>query len=185
MSQSELLPAIRLFERRYLEAQKKADALLLTLNIMREEASMPPFKPTGGDFDGDGAASKEMEIKSDTFFGKRQQTAVREYLEMRRASGGDGPATPREIYEALTAGGYKYAAKDPETALVGLRALLRKRSNVFVKVGKGSYGLLSWYPDHKRDKTSNSEASSEDNQDEDSEVDTETESSQPSSSNDE
>lgn len=173
MTQDELQPAIRLFERRYQEAQQKADALLMTLNIMREEAGMPPFEPARGSAVGTSSGNgsgQSIAIKADTFFGKRQQTAVREYLEMRRAAG-EGPATPREIYEALTAGGYKYNAKDAETALVGLRALLRKRTNVFVKVGKGAYGLLAWYPDMKRPKASPSSNSTEEEPDDDDDED--------------
>lgn len=87
-----------------------------------------------------------MQINSDTFYGKKQATAIREYLEMRR-SAGMGPAKPREIYDALCQGGFQYRAKDEETALVGMRTMLRKSNVTFHKVpGTGAYGLRSWYP---------------------------------------
>jgi hypothetical protein len=89
------------------------------------------------------------------FFGKRQVTAIREYLEMRRVHG-DGPATPQEILEALKAGGYRFEAKSDVVALIGLRALLRKATTVFHKLpGTRTYGLLAWYPNAKAGKSSN------------------------------
>lgn len=53
----------------------------------------------------------------------------------------------------MKAGGYQFQAKDEETALVGLRAMLRKRTAVFHKLPTGSYGLTSWYEDIKAQKT--------------------------------
>jgi hypothetical protein len=91
------------------------------------------------------------QIGPDTFYGKKQSTAVRQYLEMRKA-GGKGPATPREIFDALKKGGLQFETKNDEVALVGLRALLRKNTVTFHKLPNGSYGLLSWYPDAKKPK---------------------------------
>ena len=122
---------------------------------------MPPYSPSpnGG---GDKAVSSSLEIKPDTFFGKRQHTAIREYLEMRKVNGA-GPARPREIYEALRTGGVKFESDDEQKALVALRAMLRRRTSTFIKVGEsGAYGLVSWYPDAKRKKAKSvSEGSSE------------------------
>src|ERR1700758_823081 len=71
-------------------------------------------------------------------------TAIRNYL----GAAGVGPAKPREIYDALRQGGYQFKAKDDDTALVGMRALLRKASTTFLKVPgtTGAYGLRVWYP---------------------------------------
>jgi hypothetical protein len=64
-----------------------------------------------------------------------------------RRSAGLGPAKPREIYDALRQGGYQFNAQEDETALVGMRALLRKMNSTFHKVpGTSAYGLRSWYP---------------------------------------
>lgn len=43
-------------------------------------------------------------IKGDTFYGKRLGTAMREYLEMRKARN-EGPATVNQIHDALVEGG--------------------------------------------------------------------------------
>jgi len=147
--EEELAPAIALFEKAYVEAQRIANDKLTLLNMVRLEAGLSP-RSAGieGGASGDGAPVL-TQIKRDTFYGKKQMTALREYLEMRRAQG-DGPATPREILDALKAGGYKFEAKTDDIALVGLRALLRKATNVFHKLpGTNAYGLLAWYPNAK------------------------------------
>ena len=142
MSVGELNPAIEHLER-------KVDALVAALNVLRAEAGMPPYTPSSGD-GGNRGRMAALEVKPDVFFNKRQHTAIREYLEMRQAHG-LGPATPREIYQALKKGGFQYTARDDQVALVGLRSLLRRRTNAFIKVGDtGAYGLVSWYPEAKR-----------------------------------
>ena len=141
-------PVITILETRYVEAQKVADEKLAALNAVRQEAGLP-LRQLGIDGAASDAGMVLTQIKRDTFYGKKQMTAVREYLEMRRAQG-DGPATPREILDALKAGGYRFEAKTADIALVGLRALLRKANNVFHRLpGTGAYGLLSWYPNAK------------------------------------
>lgn len=144
---NELLPAIAALERRLEDIEGKAAEIRRAINILCEEANLPVRYSD----DDSTNSSKLSQIMDDTFYGKPQQTAIREYLEMRRAQG-SGPAKPRDIFDALTAGGYKFEAKDDGVALVGLRAVLRKRSNVFHKLPNGSYGLLSWYPTAKEPK---------------------------------
>ena len=87
-------------------------------------------------------------IRSDHFYGKVQTTAAREYLELRHAAN-QGPAPPREIFDALVAGGFKFDTKNELNAITGLRATLRKNSSIFHKLPNGDYGLLSWYPTAK------------------------------------
>src|ERR1700730_5924795 len=87
-------------------------------------------------------------IRSDHFYGKVQTTAAREYLELRHAAN-QGPAPPREIFDALVAGGFKFDTKNELNAITGLRATLRKNSSIFHKLPNGDYGLLSWYPNAK------------------------------------
>jgi hypothetical protein len=151
MTDHELMPAITLMERKVNEAERKANELLGALNVLRGEAGLPPRPPGGGGGIQNAADHVQTQIKADTFFGLKQQRAIRQYLDMRRAQG-LGPAKPREIYDALLAGGYEYEAKNAEVALVGMRALLRKRSETFVQLSNGSYGLIAWYPDLKRPK---------------------------------
>ena len=141
MSTNALDPAITLLEH-------KVNALLSALNVLRAERGLPPYSPSPGGSGLSGPGS--LDIKADTFFAKKQHTAAREYLQMRYGAN-LGPATPTEIFDALKEGGFRHDAKDDQTAKVGLRALLRRRTNVFVKVGDtGAYGLVSQYPEAKK-----------------------------------
>jgi hypothetical protein len=95
-----------------------------------------------------------IRLHSDNFTGKKMGAAVREYLEMRKASGGDAPASTREIFDALKEGGFASGAKDDATALVVLRTMLRKNTTMFAKLPNSKYGLRSWYPHLKTPKPS-------------------------------
>ena len=130
---------------------RKRNEIIITINVIRAKAGLPP-RPDGGTSGGShgaadvaatGVASK---IRSDTFVGKRLRSASKEYLAIRRAQGLDGPATPREIYDALISGGFEFASKDETIRLISLRNMLRKRSEVFKKFDDtGKYGLNEWY----------------------------------------
>jgi hypothetical protein len=162
--ESEFAPAIAALERRLNEVERKAEELRAAINMLCVEAGMPPrYQETTRSTNG---GSPPVQINHDTFFGKKQQTAIREYLSMRKAQG-LGPAKPKEIYDALAAGGYEYEAKDMNIALVGLRALLRKRYTIFQKLPNGTYGLTAWYPDAKRPKDNGAQKDDEsENEDE-------------------
>ena len=151
MPGNDLNPAIAVLESRLAEHERKVNELKNAINLLYDEAGRPQKYP---DSDGGTGGSNLAltQIKRDSFYGKKQMTAVREYLEMRRAQG-NGPATPREIYDALTAGGYTFGTKSEHIALVGLRALLRKATMVFHRLpATGTYGLSAWYPDAKQAK---------------------------------
>lgn len=158
---SDLTSTLGVLEREYEEAERNANQLLATINYLRSKSGLPPFNRGGGGAGGGepsgGGAPTLTHIKPDTFYGKKLQTAMREYLEMRRAQG-LGPAKPREIYDAITAGGYQFEAGSPDVALVGLRALLRKRTQFFHKLPNGTYGLTSWYPNARQPKPSHATA---------------------------
>jgi hypothetical protein len=81
-------------------------------------------------------------------------SAVRQYLEMRfNEIGASNPAKPREIFDALKQGGFHFEAKDDAIAIISLRNLLRKNTNMFTKVpNSGTYGLATWYEHVKRAK---------------------------------
>lgn len=152
-SDHQLMPAIGLMERKVEEAERKAAELLGALNILRTEAGLPiRVSGTGAQGSQHSGAQISAQIKADTFFGKKQQTAIRQYLEMRKASG-QSTAKPREIFEALQNGGYEFETKSEDNALVGIRALLRKRTETFVQLNNGTYGLVAWYPELKRQKS--------------------------------
>lgn len=142
----EFAPAIDALERDLADLERKANETRVAINTLCRHAGMPPRYPEGG---GGGSKSKPLsQIRSDTFYGKKMSTAAREYLDMRRASD-LGPAKPREVFDALTKGGYTFGAKDDNTALTILRATMRKNSTTFHRLPDGSYGLLAWYPDAK------------------------------------
>ncbi len=111
-----------------------------------------------------------MRLHSDSFTGKKLGSAVREFLEMRKQSGGDAPATSREIFDALKEGGFVPGAKDDTTALVVLHTMLRKNTAMFAKLQNGKYGLRAWYPNLKATKEAAGDAGDLDSDDTDTEV---------------
>jgi hypothetical protein len=146
--------AIDALEQRLADYERKANSIVEVINDLRKEDGLPPRGPFGGGGDATRARAGNhtvTQIKSDTFYGKKLQTAVREYLEMRKIQN-LGPATPREIYDAITQGGFKFEAKDANTSMIGMRALLRKRTAFFHRLPNNTYGLTSWYPDLKKQK---------------------------------
>ncbi len=151
---NELGPAIAALEKRLDETNRKANSLRQAINALYEEAGMSPKYADNTSSTDYGATVTQ--IQPDTFYGKKQSTAIRMYLELRKAQN-LGPATPREIFEALKQGGYQFDAKDDTTALIGMRALLRKNTVTFHRLPNGSYGLLTWYPDAKPSRQSESE----------------------------
>jgi hypothetical protein len=150
-------PAIELLVAQIEELERKANAYRASVNVLCEKDGKPPLFPDNGSGGGgraggpersQGSPSASVQIKSDTFYGRPQQTAVREFLAIRKAAGA-GPAKPGEILEGLKAGGYQVEAKSDEIALVGLRAMLRKRNTIFHKLPNGAWGLKEWYPNAK------------------------------------
>jgi hypothetical protein len=140
-------------ERSIEEFEQKIRERRTAINTICEDAGMPPRYAdvtVGSSISGVVISSARVtKIQDDTFYGKKQTPAMREYLELRKSQG-LGPAAPREIYEALKTGGYQFDTKDETVALVSLRALLRTQPLVFHKLPQGTYGLTSWYPDAKR-----------------------------------
>jgi hypothetical protein len=87
-------------------------------------------------------------IRADQFYGQPLATAVRTILEMRKQQN-LGAATVKEIFEALTAGGYTFNTKTDDVAHASLRNSLAKNTVTFHKLPNGRFGLLSWYPNAK------------------------------------
>ncbi|MDB5610934.1 MAG: hypothetical protein JWP25_7834 [Bradyrhizobium sp.] len=144
---NELDPAIAAFERRREDALASVAECERTINTLCKEAGYPPrYAETTTN-----NSMKVTQISDDTFYGQKQTPAMRMYLEMRKAQG-LGPATPRDIYQALEQGGYVFEAKNSEIAMVGMRALLRTQPNVFHRLPQGTWGLTTWYPDAKKPK---------------------------------
>lgn len=152
-------PAIDALEKDFADLERQANGLLQSINLLRSKAGLPP-KPGGWQPDkapgGPGVGASSVSLHSDSFTGKKLGSAVREYLEMRKRSGGDAPATSREIFDALKDGGFVSGAKDAATAMVVLRTMLRKNTIMFAKLQNGKFGLRSWYPNLKATKESSS-----------------------------
>src|ERR1043166_1968721 len=143
----EFRPAIEALQRDLADLERKVNETKTTINRLCEIAGSPAIYADVGATTQPSVTS----IKGDTFYGKVLTTAAREYLEMRKAAN-LGPATPREIYEALVKGGFAFETKVEANAITGLRATLRKNSSIFHRLPgpRGEYGLLAWYPRAKR-----------------------------------
>lgn len=142
-------PAIEALEKDLADLERQANGILQSINLLREKSGLPP-RPGGWQPSAAGtipsASGHAVKLHSDSFTGKKLGSAAREYLEMRKRSGGDAPATSREIFDALKEGGFVSGAKDDATALVVLRTMLRKNTTMFAKLQNGKYGLRAWYP---------------------------------------
>ncbi len=155
-------PAIDELEKELADVERQRNALLSTINVLRSKAGLPP-RPDGGGAGGDSgppspSGGGQPQIRHDSFFGKKMGTAAKEYLEMRAdAAGGTNPAKPREMFDALKLGGFVFETKDDAVAIISLRNMLRKNTQMFQKLPNGTYGLRVWYPGAKKPKTPVSE----------------------------
>ena len=145
-------PAIDALEEDLAEVERQGNALLTSINILRAKVGLPPRPGTFGAGPGDSATASAppLALRSDSFVGSKMGAAARTYLEMRKAGGGDSPATVREIFAAMKQGGFDFRSKDDSNAIIVLRAMLRKRSAVFHKMPNGKYGLKAWYGSNLR-----------------------------------
>jgi len=154
-----LQPAIDALEKDLADVERRENELRSALKLLRAKAGLPTPPDAGGPDSGGGTpppsppsgekSPATTQIRPDSFFGKRMGSAARQYLEMRKAAGGDGPAKPRDIFEALRQGGFQFETKDDTVAVISLRNMLRKRSETFQRLPNGTYGLRAWYPHAK------------------------------------
>lgn len=151
MGQETFAPAIKALQSELETLETKAREIKNTINVLCRHAGISELYPNVTEMSGSASIST---IKGDTFYGKTIGTAAREYLEMRRASG-LGPSSPKEIYEALIQGGFQFDTKSETNAQISLSNTLRKNSKTFHRLPSGLYGLLSWYPNAKVQKSSN------------------------------
>jgi hypothetical protein len=151
-------PAIAALQADLSALDKKAREIKGAINVLCKHAGIDELYPNLETEAGPGSVTN---IKADTFYGKTIGQAAREYLEMRKA-GGLGPATPRDIYEALLKGGFQFETKVEANALVSLRNTMRKSSRIFHRLPNGQYGLLTWYPNAKSQRASDDDDDGED-----------------------
>jgi hypothetical protein len=106
--------------------------------LMFPDADSPPVGSLAG-------------FRSDQFYGQPLTGVVRDILKARKAAN-LGSASVNEIYDTMTAGGYKFDTANVENAKRVLRISLTKNSAVFHKLPNGEYGLREWYPNIKEGK---------------------------------
>jgi hypothetical protein len=131
--------AIADLEEKLRPIEEQAKGLRQAINQLCKVSGLPERYTTDDE-------SAPLAIRSDEFYGQPLSTAVRKYLELRKATG-QSAATVAQIYDALAAGGYKFESKNDGYAKRGLRQSLTKNSGIFHKLPNGEYGLLSWYPE--------------------------------------
>jgi len=147
MNDNTVLNAIEVFKNRVKDKESELNRLKKAVNDMALDANLPPVYSSIASENVGSVAS----IKSDQFYGQGLSTAIRMYLEIRKASGLSA-ASVNDIYEAVKGGGYKFETKDVENAKASLRNTIRKNSAQFHRLPNGEYGLLSWYPNAKPSK---------------------------------
>lgn len=151
----ELIYAIDALEEELGALEHQAAELRNAINTLCRRAGI---EPRYADASARSSGPSLTQIKPDTFYGKKMQTAAREFLELRKRAE-LGPAKPKEIFDALTAGGFQFDTKDETTALISLRGMLRKNSATFHKLPNGQYGLRGWYPNAKTPKSDDDDES--------------------------
>ena len=147
----EFLPAIEALKKDLAEQELKVSETKTMINKLHVLAGGSPIYNDINEHSQAGIAS----IQGDTFYGKVVVTAAREYLEMRKAAN-LGPASVREVYEALKKGGFIFNSKNDTNSMTVLRTAMSKASAIFHRLPTGDYGLAKWYDMSKvkRSKTS-------------------------------
>lgn len=116
------------------------------INLLCEHSGKPKIYQDA-DLD---SGTQSASVASDEFYGRPLGTSLRSILEKRKLAG-NGPATPRELYDILIEGGYQFDTEVEQNRLTSVRISLRKSSRVFHRLpDKKRYGLLEWYPAAKK-----------------------------------
>lgn len=143
----EFQPAVQALLKDLADQERKVIETKTTINKLCEVGGDPPmFSDIGG-----ASTPTITAIRGDTFYGKAFTTAAREYLEMRRSQN-LGPATTREIYDAIISGGFEFETDNPNNAMTGMRQTMSKNSNIFHRLPNNGWGLTSWYEKIKASK---------------------------------
>jgi anti-sigma28 factor (negative regulator of flagellin synthesis) len=137
--EDDILPTIDVLTARVKAKEEEANKLKKLVNELCSEAGIP------NRYANVSASGSVAAIRSDQFYGLTLTAAIRNYLEIRKASG-LGSASVHEIHRAVRNGGYKFDTKNEENARIGVGNALRKTSSIFHRLPGGQYGLLSWYP---------------------------------------
>jgi hypothetical protein len=130
----ELVKKVSAQEQELLESKKTINRLCLMVNkqplytISEEKTGIADFG----------------ELRGDEYYGRPLATVITKILQKRNVKG-SGPATIREIYEEMKAGGYQFGAKNDENAMKTVRNNMTKNQK-FHQLPNGKFGLKEWYP---------------------------------------
>lgn len=142
----EFAPAIAALQKKLADLEEQGRAIKSSINTLCGVAGSPPLYVIE-----DAAQANDIgNIQADTFYGKTIGSAAREYLEMRRRAS-LGPASTREVFDALVKGGFQFETASDTNSLISLGSTMRKNSKTFHKLPNGKYGLLAWYPNARPD----------------------------------
>ncbi len=134
-----LVRTIADMEQQINDRERQIAELKRSANVLCQMAGIAPKYEAIADPAGGGPRS--MTVKDDQFVNKPLNSAVKEYLTMRRASGLDGPAAAEEIHSALELGGFEFDTRDKAAAMNNLKISLGKSSHTFKRLNNGKYGL--------------------------------------------
>ena len=84
------------------------------------------------------ASGNPESISHDTFFGMTISDAAQKYLSMKKAT-----KSTADIASALEQGGLKHSSKD---FAANVRSIIGQKTDEFVRVPNGDWGLADWYP---------------------------------------
>lgn len=138
-----LVRTIADMERKITEQERQVVELKRSVNVLCSMAGIAPKYDNVTDPTAIGAQSAT--IKGDQFVNKPLNSAVKDYLSLRRSSGLDGPAAAEEIHSALEQGGFEFESRDKTVAMNSLKISLGKSSHTFKRLPNGKYGLNEWY----------------------------------------
>lgn len=103
------------------------------------------------------------EIREDSFFGMTILDAAKKFLGMTKR-----PQSAAQVTDALKQGGYLFQSGNPVNTVGSVLNRSDAKGGDVIRVGRGSFGLASWYPNRPKRKKSNGDSPEADELSEDS-----------------
>ncbi|MFA7485774.1 MAG: hypothetical protein WCZ89_07100 [Phycisphaerae bacterium] len=129
-----------------LEKEKELNDAKTTVNNLCSMVGKPPLYT----IEEQASVVPVGNLHGDEYYGRPFAGVVTTILEGRKIQG-LGPATVREIYDIMIAGGYQFETQDTNNAMRGMRISLTKNQK-FHKLPNGKWGMTEWYPKIKVNK---------------------------------
>ena len=130
------------------EKDAEIDPLRKMLNGLCKEAGLPPAYVIQLEEAGVKTDEIRLKFRRDQFFNKELSQAAVDFLMAKKAadqSGNPTPATPDEIYAAITAHGYTFTGSNEANNKVALKTALTRNTSQIAKITDDLYGLRAWY----------------------------------------